>query len=591
MIEQFFTTWDGVRLFYRAWIPAEAATSPPARALVLFHRGHEHSGRLADLVARLDLPGFAVFAWDARGHGQSPGERGWADSFACLVRDADCFVKHIVAEHGIAVQNIAVVAHSVGAVIAAAWVHDYAPPIRAMVLASPAFRVKLYVPFAVPFLRVQRKLRKRAYVTSYVRPSMLTHDPAEAAGYARDPLISRAVSVNLLLDMNDTAARIVEDAEAIRTPTLVISSGKDYVVRVEEQRAFFGRLGSPMKEMQEYPGFYHDLWHERDWERPVGDAREFLLRAFDRPVEDDLPPTNQANYKALLRRPGALSPDGLLWGAQRLFLKTEGQLSRGIRLGWSRGFDSGDSLDYVYRNRPEGVSPLGKLIDGIYLSSPGWRGIRQRKANLEELLSYAIGRVRSSGKPVRIFDPAAGLGRYLTEAVSRLQDNSISLTMRDWDPENVVQAARVARESGLGNVETGQGDAFDRSSLASLRPRPSIAIVSGLYELFADNRKIRQSLLGLADALDDDGFLIYTNQPWHPQLEMIARVLDNREGQPWVMRCRSQAEMDALVEHAGFEKLETRMDEDGIFTVSLARRRATSPQLVAGVSQERGEGL
>ena len=55
---------------------------------------------------------------------------------------------------------------------------------------------------------------------------------------------------------------------------------------------------------------------------------------------------------------------------------------------------------------------------------------------------------------------------------------------------------------------------------------------------------------------------------------MIARVLDNREGKPWVMRCRPQREMDALVRRAGFEKLETLLDADGIFTVSLARRCA-----------------
>lgn len=78
MSEQFFTTWDGTRLFFRAWLPER----PAARALVLFHRGHEHSGRWEETVARLGLEDFAVFAWDARGHGRSPGDRGWADSFA-----------------------------------------------------------------------------------------------------------------------------------------------------------------------------------------------------------------------------------------------------------------------------------------------------------------------------------------------------------------------------------------------------------------------------------------------------------------------------------------------------------------------------
>src|SRR5260370_27637861 len=83
-----------------------------------------------------------------------------------------------------------------------------------------------------------------------------------------------------------------------------------------------------------------------------------------------------------------------------------------------------------------------------------------------------------------------------------------------------------------------------------------------------------RSLQGLAGALEDDGYLIYTNQPWHPQLEMIARVLTNRDGKPWVMRCRPQAEMDELVRNAGFEKLEMLIDADGIFTVSLARKLA-----------------
>ena len=54
---------------------------------------------------------------------------------------------------------------------------------------------------------------------------------------------------------------------------------------------------------------------------------------------------------------------------------------------------------------------------------------------------------------------------------------------------------------------------------------------------------------------------------------MIARALtSHRDGQPWVMRRRSQAEMDQLVEAAGFRKLEQRIDEWGIFSVSLARR-------------------
>src|SRR5947209_9456396 len=125
--EHRMTTWDGVELFYRAWQPA----TPGNKALLLFHRGHEHSGRFSDLVGQLAPSDAWVFAWDARGHGRSPGERGYAESFGCLVKDVEAFVKFVSRQHGIPVENMVVLAHSVGAVVVSTWVHDYAPPIRA----------------------------------------------------------------------------------------------------------------------------------------------------------------------------------------------------------------------------------------------------------------------------------------------------------------------------------------------------------------------------------------------------------------------------------------------------------------------------
>ena len=145
MRESEFVSHDGTRLFYRTW-PATGAVAKGA--IILLHRGHEHSGRVAHLPTELGLGDFAFYAWDARGHGRSPGERGYSPSFAASVRDLDCFVRHVSETSGTSVEDIALIAQSVGAVLASTWVHDYAPPIRALVLASPAFSVKLYVPFA-----------------------------------------------------------------------------------------------------------------------------------------------------------------------------------------------------------------------------------------------------------------------------------------------------------------------------------------------------------------------------------------------------------------------------------------------------------
>src|SRR5438067_1233001 len=132
--EHTLTLYDGVELFYRAWLPeasalANAAAAAPHLALFLFHRGHEHSGRFHDVVEAMHLPNTAVFAWDARGHGRSPGARGDAPGFSTSVRDIDFFVRRVCERHALAIENCVVLGHSVGAVGVATWVHDFAPPI------------------------------------------------------------------------------------------------------------------------------------------------------------------------------------------------------------------------------------------------------------------------------------------------------------------------------------------------------------------------------------------------------------------------------------------------------------------------------
>ena len=568
-----FRAFDGTELFYRRWPAANAKG-----AIVLFHRGHEHSGRMAHLVEELELPDFEFYAWDARGHGRSPGARGHSPSFATSVRDVNDFVSEIARTHGW--ENVAVVAQSVGAVLAATWLHDYAPRVRCAVLASPAFKVKLYVPLARPGLALMQKLRGNFVVKSYVKSKFLTHDPARIESFDADPLITRDISVNILLELYEAAERVVADAQAITVPLQLLISGADFVVHHQPQHDFFNRLGSTVKERHVLSGFYHDTLGEKDRAKAVTLVRAFIEARFaEPPVTVDLtqshragPTRQEADELATPLSP--FSPRGLYWAATRAGMKIGGALSNGLKLGHETGFDSGSTLDYVYRNQADSKSLLGRVIDKNYLQSIGWRGIRQRKVHVEELIRMAMDQLRAAGKPVHVMDVAAGHGRYVLEALNGAATRPDSILLRDYSDLNVKQGAAMIESKGLGDVARFvQGDAFDRASLAAITPRPTLAIVSGLYELFGDNDLVARSLAGIADAVPAGGYLVYTGQPWHPQLELIARALtSHRGGQAWVMRRRSQGEMDQLVERAGFRKLAQRIDPWGIFTVSLAVR-------------------
>jgi alpha-beta hydrolase superfamily lysophospholipase/SAM-dependent methyltransferase len=561
--EQTFVSWDDAELFYRRWLP----DNPTDKALLLFHRGHEHSGRWQETVDSLDLDNAAIFAWDARGHGHSPGKRGAANSLLDVIKDVDCFARHISKEHCIPLENMIVLAHSLAAVSVTAWIHDYAPPIRAMILATAAFHVKLYVPFAIPTLRIFRP----RFVKSYVKSKMLTHDREQAARYDLDPLIFRQIAVNVLLDLHDTAKRLVADAGAIRTPTLMIGAGKDWIVSLNAQQKFFDGLSSAEKRFEIFSEAYHAIFHETNRHDVVDLVRDFVRDCFAKPAPaPSLLNADKSGYTA--REYERLKNNGSVkFAVARAGLRAAGRLSHGVDLGWRNGFDSGLSLDYVYENKARGSLGVGRLIDKSYLSSIGWRGIRQRKVNLKNALRNVIQNLHREGRSVRILDIAAGPGRYVMETVHELSDISMDATLRDYKQENVDAARALAQEFGLKNVSVERGDAFDRDSIAAIAPLATIGIVSGLYELFPGNEPVLNSLRGLAEAIEPGGYLIYTNQPWHPQVEFIARVLRNREGQPWIMRRRTTAEIDELVHVAGFRKMAMEIDQWGMFTVSIAQ--------------------
>lgn len=272
-----FESWDGSELFYRAWHPEGR---PRDRAVVFFHSGHEHSGRLAPVIESLQLQDISFYAWDARGHGLSPGKRGYASSFGEIVRDANSFIESIGERDGIGTEDIAVMGHSEGSVIASSLVLDHRPGVRGMVLGSPALRIKLYLPFAYQLLKTWVRLRPEGYVGSFVMNRMLTHDPEQRRLRASDPLIKRPIGARLLLDILDEGRRLVEMAPRIAVPTLVLSAGSDMVVRLSTQRDFFARLGSSSKEHVIYEGFYHHVFHEKERDRPIGKARAFLEELF-----------------------------------------------------------------------------------------------------------------------------------------------------------------------------------------------------------------------------------------------------------------------------------------------------------------------
>src|SRR5262249_39590668 len=177
------------------------------------------------------------------------------------------------------------------------------------------------------------------FVKSYVKSRMLTHDREQAARYDSDPLIFRQIAVNVLLDLHDSAKRLLADAGTIQMPTLLIGAGKDWVVSLKAQQKFFDRLSSSLKRIHNFANANHAIFHETNRREVVDLVRDFVRDCFTKPrtapslLDADKSGYTSREYK-LLKSNGAVK-----FAVARAGLKIARRLSRGVEIGWLYGFD------------------------------------------------------------------------------------------------------------------------------------------------------------------------------------------------------------------------------------------------------------
>jgi alpha-beta hydrolase superfamily lysophospholipase len=573
-MESEFNSYDGETLFYRYTKPVTNSK----KALLFLHRGHEHSGRIIPFANKLSEDDHWCFAFDMRGHGLSGGRRAWADNFDAWVRDLNSFAGHIRQTFGIEINNTILVANSVGAVMAVRWILNYGANLRGCILGAPAFSIKLYIPFALPLLRLARRISRDLFVTSYVRSSLLTRDEKEALSYDTDPLITNKIGVNVLVTLFDAVRNCFARLRDFEVPVLIFTAEKDYIVRNKHHALFYKHISSTLKKHILLKDFRHAIFHEKDQHLILEPSRKFVNNLFEEdskqlPATIPLACTHTVQEFQKLYNTGSL-PKQIYYSIFRRLFEKLGQYSNGISIGLQFGFDSGVSLDYVYKNKPAGQNTFGRLIDRIYLNSVGWQGIRKRKQHLIEALMAVSNELSKNSKQPVIFDAASGPGRYLFEIQQQL-DYPIQLYLNDEDKTCIEHAQQIAAHYKSNTTAFFNQNVFDDFKSRMFSTTPNIIIISGLFELYDNNGQVHQVINNLYSLLDEGGYLIYTGQPWHPQMELIGRLLNNRLGQRWVMRRRIQREMDGLVESAGFTKLSTESDDFGIFTVSCAYKQNT----------------
>lgn len=251
-----FDSSDGTHLFWQAWRP-----EGNPRGLVVIHHGlKSHSQHYEEIAQRLNREGYAVYAFDMRGHGRSEGQRASLDDFTQLTEDLDRFIALARSKES-ADLPLFLMGHSVGGCVVTLYTLTYQPKLAGLVVLAPALRVDgpILLPAGAPLAATLTP----NFPAVDVPDDAFRREPAGQAEMAADPLIYHpagpARTGGALLRAIET---VWSRADTLDVPLLGLHGDDDRATDIRGTIELVRRAKTTDKQLLLYHGVRHDLLHE-----------------------------------------------------------------------------------------------------------------------------------------------------------------------------------------------------------------------------------------------------------------------------------------------------------------------------------------
>jgi len=268
-----FTGRKGLSLYYQCWLPA---TDPKAILLVV-HGWAEYSGRYTNLVNYFVPEGYAICAFDLRGHGKSEGRRGYVERFSDYLDDLKTFFDIVKSEHGDT--KIFLVGHSMGAIIATAYTVtvSHQQELAGLIVSGVGVKPGSSLSSAlIPLARILSLLLPRLGIM-VLDASAISQDKAVVDAYVNDPLVYRGkITCRFGAEMLATLRKLPSEMPEINLPILIMHGTADRLCDPEGSRILYERANSRDKTLKLYEGFYHEIFNEPGHKQVLADMEAWL---------------------------------------------------------------------------------------------------------------------------------------------------------------------------------------------------------------------------------------------------------------------------------------------------------------------------
>jgi alpha-beta hydrolase superfamily lysophospholipase len=223
----------------------------PKGIVVITHGYAEHCGRYHEVAHVLVNAGWAALSYDVRGHGKSPGERGYVDRFSTYLGDfaaMQAAARQLIG----ATAPMILLGHSHGSLITLRALADERPPqVTAAIVASPFLALKLAVPGYQRLLaRVASRLAPKLSQPNALRVADLTQDKEKQAERLADKLCFDIATSRWFTEALAAQDYVLAHAGRINLPTTWLVGHDDPIADPARSQAVASKITGAS---------YHDL--------------------------------------------------------------------------------------------------------------------------------------------------------------------------------------------------------------------------------------------------------------------------------------------------------------------------------------------
>ncbi|MFX1366170.1 MAG: alpha/beta hydrolase [Promethearchaeota archaeon] len=250
------------KLFYQCWLP----DSEEIKAYIIaIHEWGTHSDRLKHVVNFLTENGYAVYAFDLRGHWRNAGDTpGHIDSMDHIQKDTLLFMDMLRDMAGN--KKIFLMGHSFGGLIALVFAINH-PNLAGVLISSPLLGMFLKLSMGKKVIKSISKtldrLSPNKMLDHLIDQNQLTSDLKILREHIADKHKTEVISAKSAIEIDKYSKWAMDNASKLLCPIFLMQSGDDKIVDKNKTKQFFDLVNIKDKTYREYDGFLHELWNEK----------------------------------------------------------------------------------------------------------------------------------------------------------------------------------------------------------------------------------------------------------------------------------------------------------------------------------------